>query len=108
MTTPARAEGVRLVTRAGSGISIPFNPSSAQKTYVKSSANSKLAVAPSSSSSSSNVRSATNHGSNSNLFIVHQVLSQPEECILPDTDGPSNPGILDAEIKGEIEDVEMC
>lgn len=107
MTTPARAEGVRLVTRAGSGISIPFNPSSAQKTYVKSPANSKLAVAPlpSSSSSSSNVRST---GSNSNLFIVNQVLSQPEECILPDTDGPSNPGILDAEIKGEIEDAEMC
>lgn len=108
MTTPGEAGGVRLFSRAGSETSNSFNPSMAQKTYVRSPANSKLAAAPSSPSSSSNVRSTTNHASNRNLFIVNQVLSQPEECILPDTDGTSNSAVLDAEIKGEIEDAEIC
>lgn len=84
------AGSVRGATRIESGTSIP--------------ASSKLATtAASSSSPPSNTRSTSNR----NIFIVHQVLSQPEECILPDTVGSTVPPALDAEIKGEIEDTEM-
>lgn len=81
------AGSVRGATRIESGTSIP--------------ASSKLATTAASSSSPS--RSTSNR----NIFIVHQVLSQPEECILPDTVGSTVPPALDAEIKGEIEDTEM-
>lgn len=89
VTTPVGAGGVRAATRIESGTSIP--------------ASSKLATTAASSSSPSNTRSTSNR----NIFIVHQVLSQPEECILPDTVGSTVPPALDAEIKGEIEDTEM-
>ncbi|KAL7737883.1 hypothetical protein ACLKA6_006258 [Drosophila palustris] len=56
-------------------------------------------------SASSRNPAATNAGG-SKLFIVNQILTHPEECILPDGVGTSDPVALETEIKGEVEDAD--
>ncbi|XP_032292869.1 platelet binding protein GspB isoform X2 [Drosophila virilis] len=120
-TTPVEAEIV--ANRVGSGTINPFNPSPAQKTYARSTKSSanlsrNLATpvgvvngvpvlgtkAASSPASAAPAIASKEVGSNRNLFIVNQVLSQPEECILPDTIRATDAA---AEIKGEVEDAEI-
>ncbi|XP_064543739.1 titin isoform X2 [Drosophila montana] len=124
--TPVEAASV--AKRVGSGTIIPFNASPAQKTYARSTKTSSH-VAPtnlstdiatpvgvvngvpvlgtkatSSSASAAPAIASKEGGSNRNVFIVNQVLSQPEECILPDTIRATDAA---AEIKGEVEDAEI-
>ncbi|XP_032590015.1 protein MLP1 homolog isoform X1 [Drosophila grimshawi] len=54
--------------------------------------------------SSASASTATNSPSNRNVFIVNQLLSQPEECILPDAIGGT---VVAAEIKDELDDGEI-
>ncbi|XP_030554266.1 titin isoform X3 [Drosophila novamexicana] len=124
--TPVEAASV--AKRVGSGTINPFNPSPAQKTYARST-KSSTHVAPanlsrdiatpvgvvngvpvlgtkgaSSPASAAPASASKEAGSNRNLFIVNQVLSQTEECILPDTIRATDAA---AEIKGEVEDAEI-
>lgn len=46
-------------------------------------------------------------GSNRNVFILNQLLSQPEECILPDSVSATDAVALQTEIKGEVEDADV-
>lgn len=114
--TPVEAASV--AKRVGSGTINPFNPSPAQRTYARSTLSrdiatpvgvvngvpvlgTKGATSPASAAPASASKEA---GSNRNLFIVNQVLSQTEECILPDTIRATDAA---AEIKGELEDAEI-
>ncbi|KAH8399103.1 hypothetical protein KR215_002287 [Drosophila sulfurigaster] len=97
----------RVSKRVSSGNTVSFRPSSRQKTYSRTANKSQMPqrrTVDNAAPSSTQHAASTNVGaSNRNLYIVNQVLSQPEECILPDGVGVPE----DAEIKGEIDDVEI-
>ncbi|KAM8713118.1 hypothetical protein ACLKA7_013435 [Drosophila subpalustris] len=56
--------------------------------------------------SASSRNPAANNAGGSKLFIVNQILTHPEECILPDGVGTTDPVALETEIKGEVEDAD--
>jgi len=99
----------RAVQRVGTGTVIPLQASAAQKTYAPKAS----AVTDNNSPRVSALGSRTNPaasnagGSNRNVFIVNQILSQPEECILPDGVSTTNAVALETEIKGEVEDADV-
>ncbi|KAH8394619.1 hypothetical protein KR222_000233, partial [Zaprionus bogoriensis] len=130
-TTAAGTKGMRAARRVGSGSTIPFNPSPAQRTYARSPPKPQARTAQSSSSlglpataasttsnsntyntnintnSTTTTADAAGKSSNRNPFILNQLLSQPEECILPDGLGSADATALNAEIKGEVDDTEI-
>ncbi|XP_060652378.1 proline-rich protein 36 isoform X8 [Drosophila nasuta] len=96
----------RVSKRVSSANTVSFQPSSRQKTYSRTANKLQMPqrTLENATPSSTQHAASTNVGaSNRNLYIVNQVLSQPEECILPDGVGVPE----DAEIKGEIDDVEI-
>ncbi|TDG39751.1 hypothetical protein AWZ03_013832 [Drosophila navojoa] len=119
LTSPA-AVPTRVAKRVGSGTIIPFNPSPTQKTYAGRSTTAasarnaggtadkaapvgivngmpQLGVVPQAALAEDNIN-------RTNLFIVNQLMSQQEECILPDAIGTVETAAAD--IKGELEDAE--
>ncbi|XP_023167442.2 uncharacterized protein LOC111597115 isoform X3 [Drosophila hydei] len=120
------AEATRVAKRVGSGTMIPFNPSPAQKTYGGRSTSVTSAMKAATAAATNKVTpvgvvsgmpqfgasgkasiasaSSQDNSNRSNLFIVNQLLSQQEECILPDAIGTVDAA---ADIKGELEDAEI-
>ncbi|KRG04981.1 proline-rich protein 36 isoform X2 [Drosophila mojavensis] len=109
----------RVAKRVGSGTMIPFNPSPAQKTYAgrSTAASARKAVATADKAAPVGVVNgmpqlgavpqaalAEDNMNRTNLFIVNQLMSQQEECILPDAIGTVETAAAD--IKGELEDAE--
>lgn len=109
----------RVAKRVGSGTMIPFNPSPAQKTYAgrSTAASARKAVATADKAAPVGVVNgmpqlgavpqaalAEDNINRTNLFIVNQLMSQQEECILPDAIGTVETAAAD--IKGELEDAE--
>lgn len=110
----------RVAKRLGSGTRIPFNPSPSQKTYAGRSptaASARKAGATADKPTPVGVVNgmpqigAVTHSAlaqdninRTNLFIVNQLMSQQEECILPDAIGTVETA---ADIKGELEDAEI-
>ncbi|XP_034476556.1 nucleolar protein dao-5 isoform X2 [Drosophila innubila] len=96
----------RAAQRVGTGTVIP---SAAQKTYAPKASPVADNNSPRVSALGSRTYPAASNtgGSNRNVFIVNQILSQPEECILPDGVSTTNAVALETEIKGEVEDADV-
>ncbi|XP_017867597.1 PREDICTED: nascent polypeptide-associated complex subunit alpha, muscle-specific form isoform X1 [Drosophila arizonae] len=109
----------RVAKRVGSGTMIPFNPSPAQKTYAgrSTAASARKAVGTADKAAPVGIVNgmpqlgavpqaalAEDNINRTNLFIVNQLMSQQEECILPDAIGTVETAAAD--IKGELEDAE--
>ncbi|KAH8299887.1 hypothetical protein KR044_007281, partial [Drosophila immigrans] len=106
----ASAGASRAAQRVSSGNKLPCKPSPKEKTLSRSANKSQMlqitpivAVDIARPSNTQPSTSTTVGASNRNLYIVNQVMSQPEECILPDGVGMPDA----ADIKGEVDDVEM-